>query len=523
MSQSATALAGGDSARDTGAHPAQPLFWARRGAGHAPLQATAWLHAAAGAVAALSCLALWYHAGATSPTSPISHSLLELAVAGGVVACTGLLAVLLTLPRAAAPALVARVLLPAVDLAAAWAAYWLLGARGLVLPLFLVPAAIACVLLSWRGGVVFAALAQASYCTLAALRMGPSLDAWVPQTLVLAGLLVVQTGCLGRYVARLEEVTSALQQRLAALRRDRAARAAEQTRLLDGLTLMEETQARLEQERVRINAQIVTLAAAAQRLAEGDPTGVRSLAPGMYGPLALLASALGRLAVSPAATATAATGVVVRPVPTAPPVVLPIALPAPAPAPAAAASSASAALSAELAESLGAALREQGRLLAAADALLRDLGIRANELMAAAQAVREEVSDPYAHPHPRPNDDRGDTLSAALRDIERLAQEQSAGAATLGSRLAQLLVRQSDLDTALRRAPLASDPASTSATNAVKNAATDAAASGVTPLWPPASSAATSSGAGAGASSARHASVWDTPPAVARVASGPLR
>lgn len=482
MNRPASVVAADVRSRDTGAHPAHPLFWARRGAGHATLLAAAWLHSGAGIVAAASCALLWARAGASQ------RYLLELAIVGGAVAVAGLLAALLSLPRAAAPAQIARTLLPAVDLAAAGAAYWLLGARTVVLPLFLVPAAIAAVLLSWRGGVVFAALSQVGYCTLAALRMGPSLGAWVPETLVLAGLLLLLTGCSSFYIARVEAVTEALQTRLGGLRRDRAAQAAEQTRLLDGLTLMEETQARLDQERVQINAQIVALAAAAQRLAEGDPSGVRALPPGMYGPLDLLTAALNRLS-SPSAPSASA----------APRGVRPAAAPSPSPS-----SVSTFVVSPKVDDSLGDALREQGRLLTAADALLRDLGVRANELMAAAQTAGGANADWHVH------DNRTETLAAALRDIERLAQEQSAGAATLGSRLAQLLVRQSDLDASLRR-PVAPQPADSAPVTAV------------TPLWPAAPSSAGTTSSGPGISSSRHVSAWDPPPAVSRVASGPLR
>ena len=489
MNPPATAPVASERPLDAAAHPAHPLFWARRGVGHGTLLAVSWLHAGTGAVAAASCALLWDRADASQ------RYLLELAIVGGVVAIAGLLTALLSLPRASRLVLIARALLPAADLAAAGATYWLVGARAVVLPLFLVPPAIAAVLLSWRGGVVFAALAQVGYCTLAALRMGPSLDAWVPETLVLAGLLLVQTGALCLYVARVDELTEALQTRLASLRRDRAAQAAEQTRLLDGLTLMEETQARLDQERVQINAHIVALAAAAQRLGEGDPGGVRALPHGMYGPLDLLASALGRLASLP----TPAAGTSLRPEQLVPPM--------PHVAPQATSSMPSLVAVPKAADSLGDALREQGRLLAAADALLRDLGMRANELMAAAQMARQELSDPLAY------EDRSETLATALRDIERLAQEQSSGAATLGSRLAQLLVRQSDLDAALRRAPIA--PA-----GPVPQLTDSAAVSAVTPLWPPAGASAS---ARPGISSSRHVSAWDPPPAVSRVASGPLR
>lgn len=479
MNIPAPALASDEDPRGTGVHPAHPLFWARHGAGHGPLLAAAWLHVLAGAVAAASCAALWYRAGGGQPY------LLELALAGGAVAVIGLLAVLLSLPRAARAALLARALLPTVDLAAAVATCWLLSGLSIVLPLFMVPAAIACVLLSWRGGVVFAVLSQVGYCTLAALLMGPTLGAWVPQTLVLAGLLLLQTGSLSFSVARMAEVTAALQMRLSALRRDRTARIAEQARLLDGLTLVEETQARLEQERVQVNRQIVALVGAAQRLADGDPGGVQALAPGMYGPLDLLTAALSRLAARGAgAGANVGVGVVVRPEPPAAPAVLP--------APAAPA------LPAALAEDLGDALRAQGRLLTAADTLLRDLGIRANELTAAAQEARQQAVAPH--------DDRADALDAALRDIERLARDQSADAATLGSRLAQLLVRQSDLDATLRRSP---------------HAPGALAAGGVSPLWPAASSGMGS--ASAGISSSRHAAAWEPSPSISRAASGPLR
>jgi hypothetical protein len=455
MNLPTSTLAGGENLRDTGAHPAHPLFWARRGAGHDLLMTAALLHLVVGGVAAASCLALWYRAGAATRYP------LELALMGATVAVAGLLVMLLALPQAALPALIARALLPIVDLGAAVGAYWVLGAANVVLPLFLLPAAVACVLLSWRGGVVIAALAQIGYCTLAALRMGTSLDAWVPETLLLAGLLIVQTGSLGIYAGRMQKVAAVLQTRLGTLRRDRAAQAAEQERLLDGLTLMEEAQARLEHERVQVNAQIVALASAAQLLAEGDPSGVRALTPGMYGPLDLLAGALGRLAMRSE---------------TARPLALEV--------------SAITAISPQV-EATRDALREQARLLASAEALLRDLGARASELVVTAQAVRQEALTPQG--------DDSNALAATLSEIERLAREQYAGATTLSSRLAQVLERQDDLGAVLNQAP--PSPAALAESN-------------ISPLW---------SAHGVGTSSPRHVSVWDPSPSGSRAASRPLR
>ena len=109
VNRPASVIAADARLRDTGAHPAHPSFWARRGAGHGTLLAAAWLHVGAGVAAAASCALLW----GRSATQQYPGGL---ALVGGAVAVVGLLVAVLSLPRASAPALIARTLLPAVDL-----------------------------------------------------------------------------------------------------------------------------------------------------------------------------------------------------------------------------------------------------------------------------------------------------------------------------------------------------------------------------------------------------------------------
>ncbi|MFI5274825.1 MAG: hypothetical protein ACHQ4H_17480 [Ktedonobacterales bacterium] len=410
---------------DTGVHPTHPRFWGRAGAGHQPLLATAWSHVVAGLLAAGACGYLWLH-GATP-----QRGLLELSIAGAVVALAGAGAALLDVFAHPIPALVARLLLPLADLGAAGVAYWVLGMRDLVLPLFVVAPVVACVLFSWRGGAACAALALVGITGLAAVRMGPALEAWVPELAVLGGILLVLTVTLGAFAARVAAVAEAQSTRIHTLRRERDAQAAEQGRLLDGLSLIEETQACLEQERVRVNTQIAGLVAATQRLAEGDADGVRSLRPGMYGPLDLLLAALGRLAAQAPRQRSET--------------------------------------SALAADGIAATVRDQGRLLAATDDLLRELGMRANELIAGVQFAQQEAG--------ASGDASAEPAFATLRELERVALAQASSAAALGTRLAQVLVRQNELEVELRRASRHADPS----------------LSGAAPLWPAA--AAPSAGA----------------------------
>src|SRR5258708_1696773 len=202
--------------------------------------------------------------------------------------------------------------LPACSLGACGVVLWLLGDIGLASLLFVVPIGVAALLLSWRSGATFAALAVATFAALNALRLGPVVGEWVPQTLALAGVASLFAVCVGIFSAQLTEIIVSLSPRFTQLHDQRAAQGQEQARLLEGLNLLEEAQARLEQERAAVNAQISELADAARRMTEGDLAAARGLHPGMYGPLDILAAALVRLSQQMASALSARQQVAVR-------------------------------------------------------------------------------------------------------------------------------------------------------------------------------------------------------------------
>jgi len=92
--------------------------------------------------------------------------------------------------------------------------------------------------------------------------------------------------------------------------------------------------------------------------------------------------------------------------------------------------------------------------------------MRANELAAETQAAQQDLDV-------LPVDER-DALFAHLHEIERRALAQASDTAMLGSRLAQLLARQTEIEAEVRHAPRLSDPA----LHAIGTPRP------VTPLWP---------------------------------------
>jgi hypothetical protein len=420
-----------DDLSGSAADPLDPRFWSRAGPGHAALLGTAWAHIVAGLLAGAICALLWLR------SSQPGNALVYAAGAGaGVVVC-GVVAALLSASALPGPAQFARALLPLADLVAITVGAWLLGPRDLLLVLFVMPTVVAGALLSARGVVVFAALTEVVYCTLATLQFGAALDIWLPSTLLLAALLVVTAVALGARLARVGTAFAPLLAELHGLRQAHAAQALEQARLLDGFTLIEETQARLEQERVGINTQIAEIAGIVRRMGEGDVDAVRTLQPGLYyGPLDGLSAAL--VQIGQQIQALAARSAQAEPM-------------------------GAGWGQASLPESVAAGVREQGRLLAATDAVLRDLGMRANELAAEARAAEQDLGA-------LPAAER-DALFARLHDIERRALSQASDTAVLGGRLAQLLARQGEIEGEVRRVARASDP-------------TLHAVSAAEPLWP---------------------------------------
>src|SRR5258706_7908 len=270
-------------------NPQVPAFWARDGGGHPILLWIAAAHAAAGLFGATAGALVWLFVAPKDAHAPLA------ALAGAGVAVASVIAFQLARSPRVNAATMARGVLPAADLVACGVVLWLLGDIGLASLLFVVPIGVAALLLSWRSGATFAALAVATFAALNALRLGSAVGEWVPERLAIAGVGSLLAVCVGIFPAVLTEIIVSLSWRFTRLHDQRAAQGQEQARLLEGLNLLEEAQARLEQERAAVNAQISELADAARRMTEGDLAAARGLHPGMYGPLDILAAALVRL------------------------------------------------------------------------------------------------------------------------------------------------------------------------------------------------------------------------------------
>src|SRR5258708_6881670 len=385
-------------------NPQSPAFWAGVGGGHPFLPWIAAAHAAAGLFGATAGVLVWLFVAPKDAQAPLA------ALAGAGVAIAAVIAFQLARSPRANAASMARGVLPAADLVACAVALLLLGDIGLASLLFVVPIGVAALLLSWRSGATFAALAVATFAAMNALRLGSAVGVWVPQTLALAGIASLFAVCVGIFSAQMTEIIMSLSRRFTRLHEQRAAQGQEQARLLEGLNLLEEAQGRLEQERAAVNAQISELAGGARRMTEGGLAARRGLHPGMYGPLDILAGPLGRLKQQIAAGLSARQQLAGRQ----------YAL-----------------------DSLSAATREQAQMLASLDASLRELGLSANDLVAEGQRVGRgsgEVSGGTSQ-----------GLLHALAGIERHALAQASNTSILASRLAQTRARQAGLDGEIQR------------------------------------------------------------------------
>lgn len=390
---------------DPAAHlPSSPRFWVRGGDGQPILFWLGVVHAAAGLFGAVAGLLVWYFVS-PKQTLPLVAALAGIGVmlAGAVVARAD----------SAHPdvALGARILLPSADFVASSIALWLLGNSSFAPLLFVIPITAAVLLLSWRSGAIIATLVVVVFAVISALRLGADLEAWVPQTLAMAGVSTLLAVCAGIYSGQIVESVAALVRHSDHEREQRDSQRAERERLLDALNLLEETQARLEREHAALNGQMAELASTAVRMAEGDLGAARGLRSGMYGPLDVLAAALMRMTQQMAAVQSARQY---------------------------------AHNQQRVLESIAAAVREQSHLLVAADDAVRELGSSANELVAEVQVLGRGSGE-------LPGIDRH-VLFQAVRDVERHVIAQANDAAMVGARLAQLRNRQADLEAEVLRA-----------------------------------------------------------------------
>jgi hypothetical protein len=385
--------------------PSSPRFWVRGGDGHPILFWLGLAHAAAGLFGAVAGLLVWNF------VSPKQALPLIAALAGIGVMLAGAAVVAMTSSTRLDVALGARILLPSADFVASSIALWLLGSSSFAPLLFVIPITVAALLLSWRSGAIIATLVVVVFAAISALRLGAELEAWVPQTLAIAGVSTLLAVCAGIYSGQIVESVAALVRHGDYMREQRDSQRAEREHLLDGLNLLEETQARLEREHATLNGQMAELASIAVRMAEGDLGAARGLRSGMYGPLDVLAAALMRMTqqMTTVQSAHQYTHNQQR-----------------------------------VLESIAAAVREQSHLLVAADDAVRDLGSSANELVAEVQVLGRGSGE-------LPGIDRH-VLFQAVRDVERHVIAQANDAAMLGARLAQLRNRQADLEAEVLRA-----------------------------------------------------------------------
>ena len=359
-------------------------------------------HIAGGLCGALAGLIVWLTAHSSTPLVGVA--------AGLAVTLAGAVTFLLAAAWHTDTRRAIRLLLPLVDVVACVAILTRTGPGALALTLFLVPACVATVTLSWRSGAAITALDIALFVVVNVLR-DPVMDRWVPSALLLAGVSSLLAFAYGVFAAQMARGMEILERQNERLRAQRDQQNAEQQRLLEGLNLMEEAQARLEQERALINAQVAELTAVAYRLAEGDMSVARALRPGMSGSLDVLSGALLRLSHQ----LFGALG----------------------------AQHMSLAQKRQL-DILAASLRDQTALLAAAETTLRDLDASARALVGEVQRVQRGSGE-------LPGLDRH-ALFQALRGVEQRAMEQAANTEVLSSRMVQARGRQAELEAETRRA-----------------------------------------------------------------------
>ena len=384
--------------------PAEERFWAKPGAGYQFVTAMALAHVGVGIVVAVVGVLAW-SLGASLAAAPVTAIIL-----GAVVPLAGSLAFGLARMRGPRAVMAARALPPTADLLTACVLLWLMGNQPLVLLFFVAAPCVAALLFSWRGGAVVAAVGMVCYAGMNAVRPGMPLEVWAPAALALAGVTTLLLFGMGAYTAMLESVHAALRREIATLRQEREARTVEQRRLLETLNLLEDAQARLEHERVRVNQQIVEVANALQRMAQGDRAAAHALQPGMFGPLEAVRMAVERLGTQ-LAELDARTHFATQ--------------------------------TQRLLETLSVAEREQTQLLVETEVALRELGSSANRLVAEIQIVERGSGE-------LPGIDRRQ-LFQLMRGMEQRALAQASHTTLLGTRLLRLRTRQGELEGGLRQ------------------------------------------------------------------------
>ena len=280
---------GGDTAAIEARSLARPRFWSREGSGSAILGVFALAHLAAGFAGLAGSAIMWY---LVQP----GRSLPLVLGASALTVIAGLAAYVLARAADTRLMLIARGILPVVDLISAALILWATGPRDAAAAFFLLPVLLAALLFSWRAGAIFATLVVAVFGTICVLSLGLDFMAWTPPTAVIAIASGIVAAAAGVFWHEVERASDALLRERALLRDVATRKDVEKNRLIENISLMEDARVRLENERIQINAQIVELAMAAQRIAQGDTGAVRIIRPGLVGPLESLGGWLAQLA-----------------------------------------------------------------------------------------------------------------------------------------------------------------------------------------------------------------------------------
>lgn len=372
-------------------------WWAETDEGYALLQRMALSHLLVGVCVALALG--WQVAQATGPSLTPAIGL--------IVAIGGTLALLLMRVDHPAMLLWARLALVAVDLCAAGGILWLRGGEGWTLLVLLPPVALAVAFFAERGGALATIFAAVMIVALNISR-DTSPSEWMPSLLVFLGAAALVVAFLGIYSAQVAAYDQHLRWLLAEARSTSERLHADRHKLLVRLRAVEQAQEPLLRERARHADGAAELAMLALRLAQGDSTAAEALQvlrPGVYGPLAELASALARLSRT--------SGAVWNP------------------------SNVSAATALA---SLDVPIRAQGQALASLDSMVRALCVGANELVAEARSLEPGVSLIGSGQY-----------TQALYQLEHRLRTQATHMALLGTQLADIRTSQENLESVLMR------------------------------------------------------------------------
>lgn len=372
-------------------------WWAETDEGYALLQRMALSHLLVGVCVALALG--WQVAQATGPSLTPAIGL--------IVAIGGTLALLLMRVDHPTMLLWARLALVAVDLCAAGGILWLRGGEGWTLLVLLPSVALAVAFFAERGGALATIFAAVMIVALNISR-DTSPSEWMPSLLVFLGVAALVVAFLGIYSAQVAAYDQHLRWLLAEARSTSERLHADRHKLLVRLRAVEQAQEPLLRERARHADGAAELTMLALRLAQGDSTAAEALQvlrPGVYGPLAELASALARLSRT--------SGAVWNP------------------------SNVSAATALA---SLDVPIRAQGQALASLDSMVRALCVGANELVAEARSLEPGVSLIGSGQY-----------TQALYQLEHRLRTQATHMALLGTQLADIRTSQENLESVLMR------------------------------------------------------------------------